>query len=331
MKKFTLLLTTILSFDVAFGDATITSKQYVDTQIAMKQNTIPAANTNTVLTYTGTAGEIGQKAIYNENENYAEQQSALVTAGTADAAIQMAIDGEFVCANPPKCTLWTFETESSQNILPSGYTAVEYLQGNHSGSIDTGVVFNSGTLKFSVEIKTGSLTSLPSSGESDVIGNFTGNNVGPGFVGGLYCKYNSLNQRCTNADAFFFGWAEPRNLNRSSSTNEWHTLETEFADNIMTVTLDGVSQSENRQNYFNSAPIVLMGGSYSYYLARSEVKIRNIKIWRNNQLVRNYVTARNSNNEYGVYDLVNNTFTTTTNGDALLGGPDLNVFLPSGN
>ncbi|MBO4745859.1 MAG: hypothetical protein J5613_02190, partial [Alphaproteobacteria bacterium] len=144
-----------------------------------------------------------------------------------------------------------------------------------------------------------------------------------------YCRISS--DTCTSNDAYFFSWVSPKNLHYSTSTSNWHILESEFANNLMTISVDGRTQSIQRTAYYNSSPIVLMGGSESYLLARSMVKVRNIKIWHNNQLVRNYVTAKNSNGKYGLYDLVNNTFTATTHGTDLTGGPDLDVYIPSGN
>ena len=212
------------------------------------------------------------------------------------------------------------------------YTAVEYLQGNNSGTIDTGIVFNSGTLKYSVEIQTESLVgdSAHYAAESDVIGNFSSNNS-RGFVGGEYCNFE--NQVCNNAISNFFAYVYPHNLNDSGATNQWHQLEAEFKDNTMIFTFDGRKQEVARSVYFNDIPIVLMGGSPSYTLATNRIKIRNIKIWRNGIMVRDYVTVRNSNNVFGVYDLVNHNFTATTNGDALTGGPDLSnsLYMPSGN
>ena len=81
----------------ATGDATPTSKGYVDAQMASLQDNLPGAAANTVVTTTATAGETGTKAIYNASGNYMEQQNALVTAEDANTAIQMAIQGELVC------------------------------------------------------------------------------------------------------------------------------------------------------------------------------------------------------------------------------------------
>ena len=76
MKR-TLLFTiiaSVLTLNAYATSATVTSKDYVDTQDALKQNTIPATGTNsstpgsTVVTYTGTAGTIGERGICNDSD-----------------------------------------------------------------------------------------------------------------------------------------------------------------------------------------------------------------------------------------------------------------------
>ena len=98
------LLITLLTFMVthgAFATASnddATSKLYVDTTVATRQDAVPANNANTVMTYTDTAGTVGTKGIYDATGSYAEQQNALVPADVANAAIMNAINMEFECA-----------------------------------------------------------------------------------------------------------------------------------------------------------------------------------------------------------------------------------------
>ncbi len=68
-KSFLLgVITSVIAINSVFADATITTKNYVDTT---RQATIPAAGTNedtpgeTVVTYTDTAGVIGERGIYD--------------------------------------------------------------------------------------------------------------------------------------------------------------------------------------------------------------------------------------------------------------------------
>ncbi len=96
MRKIFVAICIIFSC-VAYADTTLTSKNYVDNAVATKQDIVPRKNTNTVLTHTGESGNIGEKEIYDTTDNFAAQQHDLVTAGVADAAIQNAVDTEFVC------------------------------------------------------------------------------------------------------------------------------------------------------------------------------------------------------------------------------------------
>ena len=88
MKKYLLfgLIASVLSINAYAVSATVTSKDYVDTT---RQATIPATGTNsatpgdTVVTYTSTAGTIGERGIYDGSDDYDSSTDAdnLVTAG----------------------------------------------------------------------------------------------------------------------------------------------------------------------------------------------------------------------------------------------------------
>ena len=86
-----------------------------------KQNTIPAVNTNTVVTYTGVAGTVGQKGIYQDTGTYAAQADNLIDAGTFNAALKTGLDSEFICADTDpvsgNCWLWTIHNEENKNLI----------------------------------------------------------------------------------------------------------------------------------------------------------------------------------------------------------------------
>ena len=73
------------------GENTVTSKSYVDAQDALKQNKIPATGTNastpgdTVVTYTDTAGTIGERGIYDGTGTMGSDD--LITAGAVQGQI----------------------------------------------------------------------------------------------------------------------------------------------------------------------------------------------------------------------------------------------------
>ena len=113
MRKIVIALMMLSLFAAhAENENAATSKEYVDTEIATKQPIIPAEGNNVVMTFDNTAADgIGTKNIYDPSGDYASQQDALVTAGAANAAVQMAINGEFYCKEwstivENDCWLW---------------------------------------------------------------------------------------------------------------------------------------------------------------------------------------------------------------------------------
>ena len=102
-----------------FANQVITSQTYVDNQDALKQNKIPATGTNastpgtTVVTYTGTAGTIGERGIVSGWENYdydnGTDDNKLVTAGAVlDIAEQISPlpDYQPVTVTTKTCNTW---------------------------------------------------------------------------------------------------------------------------------------------------------------------------------------------------------------------------------
>ncbi len=131
MKKTSTLAAIVAMMAIAPALATVTetdrktptSKGYVDTAIDTRQARIPAANTNsatpgtTVVTYTGTAGTIGERGIYDNSNNYTAGTDAgkLVTAGALTnkvATLPTIQTSKLTCANDPDCTLWTIEGQT---------------------------------------------------------------------------------------------------------------------------------------------------------------------------------------------------------------------------
>ena len=116
-------IASIIAINSVFADTTVTSKQYVDTT---RQATIPAAGTNantpgyTVVTYTDTAGTIGERGIYRHErgDTYEGQEDSLVTADD----INQAFSGYGVCIERDEnenCLLIRIKEQSNgRNYLP---------------------------------------------------------------------------------------------------------------------------------------------------------------------------------------------------------------------
>ena len=125
MKKIIITIMCVFGIANAYAENenAATSKEYVDTAIATKQPTIPAEGNNVVITFDSSADDgIGTKPIYDESASYASQQDALVTAATANAAVQMAINGEFYCKEystivENDCWLWGIKPHTTGKNL----------------------------------------------------------------------------------------------------------------------------------------------------------------------------------------------------------------------
>ncbi len=77
----------IIAINSVFADTTVTSKTYVDTT---RQATIPVAGTNAstpgsaVVTYTGTAGQIGERGIFDPETNFDYENNEVASGHEGD-------------------------------------------------------------------------------------------------------------------------------------------------------------------------------------------------------------------------------------------------------
>lgn len=131
MKKIMIFAGVLMFLPVVAGATVddgniVTSKLYVDGELAGKQPIIDRATDNgKVATYTTTAGTLGAKAIYNENAAYSGQQAALIEAQTVNGAIQQGLNSHVTChtySNLPgqssDCWLWQINDTSNGVYIP---------------------------------------------------------------------------------------------------------------------------------------------------------------------------------------------------------------------
>ena len=110
-------IASVLSINAYAVTSTVTSKDYVDAEVAKKQNTIPVAGTNTatpgtsVVMYTATAGTVGERGIYSGGTYTAgTDANKLATAAALNSAITnlpTIETSKLTCYDSPDCTLWT--------------------------------------------------------------------------------------------------------------------------------------------------------------------------------------------------------------------------------
>ena len=124
------------SLGTSTTDSGLPTVSAVNTGIATKQDEIGAANTNTVVTYTGTPGTLGQKGIYQDSGTYATQSDNLIKASTFNAALRNGLENEFVCADRDpvsnQCWLWTIHNDGESANLFNGVMYSGGLSSNKS-------------------------------------------------------------------------------------------------------------------------------------------------------------------------------------------------------
>ncbi len=97
----------------------------VNVKLNMKQDDIAAVNDHTAVTYTGTAGAIGRKGIYQTSESYAAQSDNLIDAKTFNAALKNGLDSEFKCSDNRQpdtdiCWLWEIHNNNTEYVSATG-------------------------------------------------------------------------------------------------------------------------------------------------------------------------------------------------------------------
>ena len=112
----------------------------VNTKLATKQDDIAAINDHTAVTYTGTAGQIGAKGIYQATESYVEQSDNLIDAKTFNAALKKGLDSEFLCSEykpgTDLCWVWSIHNTEPVNLFDmSLIPTMSYIVHNSDGSI----------------------------------------------------------------------------------------------------------------------------------------------------------------------------------------------------
>ena len=195
-----------------------------------------------------------------------------------------------------KLDLFEMEGNTIQGRLPSGYTQVDYIESSGEQYIDTGVN-PTNTTNIETKVKISDITQ----NRNYVCGCYSANTFNRfqiSFVGDI-TNYN-------------FMWCRGTQVTR--------TLLTLDVNNIYEIKTNGDNLTINNQQVIasgtfdtHSKSIYLFGNNSNgtvNVLANGE-KMYYFKIYDNNVLVRDFIPCyRNSDNEVGLYDLVNDIFYT---------------------
>ena len=100
-------------------DSNLPTVGAVNTGLATKQNEIGAGTAaGNVVTYTGNAGTVGEKAVYNSSATY--NQNALIEANHANSAIRTGLNEHLTCAGTDtatgNCWLWQINDQAANTV-----------------------------------------------------------------------------------------------------------------------------------------------------------------------------------------------------------------------
>ena len=304
------------SLGTSTSDASLPTVGSVNTGLSDKQNTIPAKDSNTVLTYTGVAGSVGEKGIYQDSGTYSTQMDKLIDAATFNEALRAGIESEFICAGyapTGECWLWTIHNEGDMNGLPAGYTQLEYIDTDGNSWIDTGITPTATTLQFDYKMQIlqqgyvslfGAVASTtprygfrvyyqPSGGETNILNWQSGS-----FVGQQVVTWNDVLQGTVIATQ---GVSVVSTINGTTQTYDSSAIDLTQSDTIFL----GTSHLRNTSG-------------------RGPTRTWSFKITKDGTVVRDFVPAKNASNVIGMYDFVSGQFFTNAGEGDFIAGPVVN-------
>ena len=174
----------------------------------------------------------------------------------------------------------------SENILPSGYTQVDYIESSGTQYIDTGVNADS---KLRVVLDTTFLNSRS--------------------IGAIYRNGSNYERYHLQGEAKFIFYTHTTPVSLNTFDNNRHLFDLNVPNG--TIYVDNISYNKE---------YIVFDTRLSFWLFRrnsndsslqffNASKLYSCKMYYNNVLVRNFIPCyRNSDNEVGLYDLVNNVF-----------------------
>ncbi len=311
--KFITIMCVFFAFAAhAANENAATSKEYVDTELATKQPTIPAEGNNVVMTFDSAADDgIGTKQIYDETTSYVSQETALVTAATANGAVQMALNGELTCGmydpdNPTDCWLWNLNSVP-ERTLPAGYTALPYIENTVGKEyLDLGQPIGSGeniTAKFAY-LDNGTCEWFGASDGTDWRSpKFTFSYYGVNNL--IFMIYSTSN---TNLQAHYYEAAYPCEIGTPYTIN-WYG--NPFKAPILTpqITLRNIGITDSNYLYTPTRNAWLFKAQAGVG-ANNVCRIMRIYYFRVEGKMNLVPARRDSDGEIGMYDTVSGTFFT---------------------
>lgn len=206
-----------------------------------------------------------------------------------------------------KCLIYDVQP----TLLPSEYQEVEYIESSGTQYINTGLKL---TQNHSVEMAIQNLTNASAkifgSRTSATSNNFS---VLTGLVGGTLSLVTDFQNYSNNR----------LSVDITNNLNDKYTIKINNSKMIINDTEKAITTYSNFTTPSN-AYIFSASGTYPAGYVNASTKLYYCKIWNGTTLIRDYVPCyRKSDNEPGLYDLVNNVFYTNAGSDSFTYGNEV--------
>ena len=198
------------------------------------------------------------------------------------------------------------------SILPNEYTQVDYIQSNGTQYINSNIL-GSGNIGFDIEWETNDAQT----------------------IFGARTEYNSNQYQLTTYKGSgmingYFGYGTGGHMN-----NKWHRIyynykeknHISFINNILTLNDDTVVNIPYEEfNTPRTITIFALQGPNGGISEKTSSKLYSLKFYDNGNLIRDFIPCyRNSDNEVGLYDIVNDIFYVNQGTGAFTYGKEIDV------
>lgn len=255
--------------------------------------------------YSGTAG---LKARWEANNidlywyDNGTQLNVPSTSASCDYGSNIAIPTSSVPSRPG----YTFKGWKLRG-LPDGYTKLKYIESSGGQQINTGIF--SGGIGLKTKLTLELTTSITS--ESAIVGIQD------------QCSFYEIYFRPYGIGAYHAPGQQTyiSTPNRNHTSGLLYTIVSEMTSNSITLNVNGVQESysgtvQNAPDGNHQVTLFRLCNSYAI-----SARLYSAQIWKNGSLVRNFIPAKNSSNVAGLYDMVSNTFFTSSTATPFIAGP----------
>ena len=201
--------------------------------------------------------------------------------------------------------------------LPEGYTQVKHIKSHGTEAIDTGIKSKYG-LSTKARLKCNNLAS-----DNAVLLGSRGDGESRIYLG--YRIYNGTVN---------IGYKSELSSSASAIVERWIYSEYSLNNNLATIKIDNniILSSAISPNYSNNYNLYLFAINYLNTTIANQMscELDYLELYDGDELVRDYVACKkNSNEEYGLFDKVSNTFFGNIGSGAFTGGEEVPQFLTS--